>query len=148
MSGRHPIHTGLSSGFEHVNLLIFLCSGMQGNKANRVLWADMPYGLPLDIKILPEYLNDLGYKSHLVGKWHLGHHSKKYTPTFRGFSSFTGCWTGKEDFYNHTNDNGDKEAREKLLVEVIIVQFFKRKPMTSLYCPHLFENVLIIRIFN
>ena len=87
---------------------------------HRVIHADMPYGLPLDVKILPQYLNDLGYSSHLVGKWHLGHHSKKYTPTFRGFSSFTGCWAGKQDFYNHTNDNGDKEAVEKLLVEVLL----------------------------
>ena len=31
-----------------------------------------PYGLPLKHKILPQFLNDLGYKSVAVGKWHLG----------------------------------------------------------------------------
>ena len=104
----------------HQGLNLSTCQKIFAGMQHRVIHADMPYGLPLDVKIMPQYLNDLGYTSHLVGKWHLGHHSRQYTPTFRGFSSFTGCWTGKQDFYNHTNDNGDREAREKLLVEVHI----------------------------
>lgn len=46
------------------------------------------YGLNLDEKTLPEYLNELGYTSHALGKWHLGLFSYAYTPTFRGFDSF------------------------------------------------------------
>jgi arylsulfatase B len=61
-----------------------------------------PYALPLKHKILPEFLNDLGYKSVAVGKWHLGSHSAKYTPTFRGFASHVGYWTGHKDYYDHT----------------------------------------------
>ena len=71
-----------------------------------VIHADAPYGLPLSLKLLPQYLNDLDFVSHSVGKWHLGHHAQEYTPTFRGFKSFTGYWTGKEDYYDHSNDNG------------------------------------------
>lgn len=26
-------------------------------------------GIPLDMKLLPEYLNDLGYSSYAFGKW-------------------------------------------------------------------------------
>ncbi|XP_077564897.1 arylsulfatase B-like isoform X2 [Haemaphysalis longicornis] len=57
-------------------------------------------GLPLHFKLLPEYLKDLGYERHLVGKWHLGYSSLNYTPTYRGFDSFYGWYTGPTDYYN------------------------------------------------
>ena len=57
-------------------------------------------------KLLPQYLNSLGFSSHIVGKWHLGHHTQAHTPTFRGFESHTGYWLGKEDYYDHSDDNG------------------------------------------
>ena len=59
-------------------------------------------GLPLKFKIMPEYFNDLGYKSVAVGKWHLGSYRKEFTPTFRGFQSHVGYWTGHEDYYDHS----------------------------------------------
>ena len=71
-----------------------------------VLHANTPYGLQLDVTLLPEYLNQLGFKSHAVGKWHLGHYTKEHTPTFRGFASHCGYWLGKEDYYDHSDDNG------------------------------------------
>lgn len=67
-----------------------------------VLVGAAPYALPLKHKLLPEFLNDLGYKSVAVGKWHLGSHSANYTPTRRGFASHVGYWTGHEDYYDHT----------------------------------------------
>ena len=68
-----------------------------------VLVGAAPYGLPLEHKILPEFLNDLGYKSIAVGKWHLGSFSANYTPTHRGFDSHLGYWTGRIDYYDHTS---------------------------------------------
>jgi len=62
-----------------------------------------PKGLPLDCKIFPEYLSQLGYLSHIVGKWHLGNHKYQFTPTYRGFRSHLGYWGGKEDYFDHTN---------------------------------------------
>lgn len=69
MTGKHPIHNGMQHG---------------------VLYGAEPRGLPLEEKLLPEYLNELGYKSHIVGKWHLGSYKKEYTPLYRGFESHLG----------------------------------------------------------
>ncbi|XP_039746212.1 arylsulfatase I isoform X2 [Pararge aegeria] len=68
-----------------------------------VLFGAEPRGLPLSEKLLPQYLKDLGYKTHLVGKWHLGSYKKEYLPMYRGFDSHVGFWTGKIDMYDHTN---------------------------------------------
>ena len=38
----------------------------------------------------------------MVGKWHLGFYEWPYTPTYRGFDSFYGFYTGAEDHFDHT----------------------------------------------
>ena len=69
-----------------------------------VIGAETPVGVPTRFRFLPEYLSkDLNYSSHAVGKWHLGHGRRVYLPTSRGFRSHVGYWTGKEDYYDHTN---------------------------------------------
>lgn len=60
-----------------------------------------PWGLSLSEKLLPQYLGEIGYRNHIVGKWHLGHYQIKYTPLFRGFESHLGFWTGHHDYYDH-----------------------------------------------
>lgn len=57
MTGRYPAMIGM----QH-----FVISGME------------PWGLDPAQKILPQYLKDLGYATHHVGKWHLGYHLKAY----------------------------------------------------------------------
>lgn len=42
------------------------------------------------------------YSNHALGKWHLGHYKKEYTPLYRGFDSHLGYWTGHQDYYDHT----------------------------------------------
>lgn len=55
-----------------------------------VLYGAEPRGLPLTEKLLPQYLQELGYVNRIVGKWHLGSWKKEYTPLYRGFESHLG----------------------------------------------------------
>ncbi|XP_012174370.1 arylsulfatase J [Bombus terrestris] len=81
MTGKHPIHTGMQHG---------------------VLKCAEPRGLPLHEKLLPQYLRELGYSTHIVGKWHLGFYTKEYTPMYRGFDSHIGFWSGHHDYFDHS----------------------------------------------
>ncbi|XP_050310955.1 arylsulfatase B-like [Anthonomus grandis grandis] len=54
-----------------------------------------------DIELLPQKLKKLGYKTHLVGKWHLGAARKNETPTERGFDSHFGYWNGFIGYYDY-----------------------------------------------
>uniref|UniRef100_A0A336LBZ9 CSON008158 protein n=1 Tax=Culicoides sonorensis TaxID=179676 RepID=A0A336LBZ9_CULSO len=83
LTGKYPIHTGTQ---------------------HDVIKAMEPWGLSLNETLLPQYLNDLGYKSHIIGKWHLGHWKSAYTPLYRGFESHVGYWTGRHDYNDHTGN--------------------------------------------
>ena len=73
-----------------------------------------PVGLAQNLKILPEYLNSLGYESHLIGRWSQGFCSQKYLPTERGFKSFYGTWTEGGDHLNHLSSADPKSALTSL----------------------------------
>eukprot|EP00729_Bicosta_minor_P006271 gene6271-24392_t len=59
-------------------------------------------GLNLNETLMSQYLNDVGYVSHAVGKWHLGYTTWEHTPTFRGFESFYGYYNCAEDYFTHS----------------------------------------------
>ncbi|XP_066269872.1 arylsulfatase B-like isoform X8 [Branchiostoma lanceolatum] len=94
MTGRHPIHTGL----QHF-----------------VIVSAQPYGLALNETILPQYMKQLGYTTRMVGKWHLGHHAWEFTPTYRGFDSYYGYLTGKDNYYDHTDDESNSKEEVRIL---------------------------------
>jgi len=66
-----------------------------------------PYCPPLDQKLIAERLGDAGYKTHLVGKWHLGYCSWRCTPTHRGFDTHYGFLSGGIDRYSKIAQHTD-----------------------------------------
>merc|ERR1719199_1029259 len=55
---------------------------------------------------LAERLRDIGYKTHMLGKWHLGYDSWNATPIGRGFDTHFGYFQGAEDYYTKTINGG------------------------------------------
>ena len=58
--------------------------------------------VPLSEKLMPQFLSEMGYDTHLVGKWHCGMIKQPYLPHNRGFNSTFGYYEGAIDYYNHT----------------------------------------------
>ena len=59
------------------------------------------FGLGLDETLLPEMLKRNGYKTHGVGKWHLGMHTWEHTPPKRGFETWFGMFLGEQGYFSH-----------------------------------------------
>ena len=53
-------------------------------------------------KTLAEYLNEIGYKTAVFGKWHLGSLREEYLPMSHGFDTFSGHIYGCIDYFQHS----------------------------------------------
>ncbi|KAH9641843.1 hypothetical protein HF086_001559 [Spodoptera exigua] len=60
-------------------------------------------GLPTKEVLLPQYLQELGYATHLIGKWGLGKSREHYLPTNRGFDTFYGFSGSSVDYYTYNH---------------------------------------------
>jgi arylsulfatase A-like enzyme len=80
MTGRYPFRYGLQT------IVIPTAAG---------------YGLATNEWLLPQCLKDAGYKTAIIGKWHLGHADKKYWPKQRGFDYQYGAMIGELDYFTH-----------------------------------------------
>ncbi|CAC5379758.1 ARSB [Mytilus coruscus] len=137
-----PLRNAFLSGFYPFK------SGLQ----NFVILPQAPSCAPLNRTLLPQKLKELGYATHMIGKWHLGMCKWECTPTYRGFDTFYGYYNGKEDYYNYTVLNGTdfRDNKEPIRpneystyayarrADKIITQHNKSQPM-FLYLP--FQSV-------
>ncbi|KAK7241105.1 sulfuric ester hydrolase [Aureococcus anophagefferens] len=81
LSGYYPIHTGMQ---------------------HDVIQPESMFGMPAGHKLMPSFLKEFaGYRTHMIGKWHLGHYQSKYLPHKRGFDEFYGYLSDQLWYYNH-----------------------------------------------
>ncbi len=60
-------------------------------------------GINLKYKFIGELLKErAGYSTWALGKWHLGFLTNEYTPTYRGYDSYLGYYSGAEEHFTHT----------------------------------------------
>ncbi len=62
-------------------------------------------GLPADHPTLPSLLRDAGYRTALIGKWHLGY-PPAFGPLRSGYEEFFGPMAGGVDYFNHSAGTG------------------------------------------
>ena len=79
MTGRYPHRVGIPFAFAGTSLI----------------------KLPTNIPTLPKALKERNYKTHLIGKWHLGASKKSAHPLSNGFDSFFGNKGAQIDQYSH-----------------------------------------------
>jgi arylsulfatase A-like enzyme len=65
-------------------------------------------GLPTQIPTLPSLLREAGYRTGLVGKWHLGY-PPAFGPLRSGFDEFFGIMAGGVDYFTHCSSSGDHD---------------------------------------
>jgi arylsulfatase A-like enzyme len=80
MTGRYPFRYGLQTA---------------------VIPSVSEYGLDTTEWLMPQSLKEAGYKTAIIGKWHLGHADKKYWPRQRGFDYQYGAMIGELDYFTH-----------------------------------------------
>jgi arylsulfatase A-like enzyme len=64
-----------------------------------VIFPSHTYGLPTEERTLLQALKEAGYRTAMVGKWHLGHTDQKYWPQNRGFEHVYGNLVGEVDYF-------------------------------------------------
>ena len=98
MTGRYPFRYGLQTA---------------------VIPSVSAYGLDTNEWLLPQCLKDAGYKTAIIGKWHLGHADRKWWPRQRGFDYQYGAMIGELDYFTHEEHHvldwfrDNKPVREK-----------------------------------
>ncbi|XP_039487630.1 arylsulfatase B [Drosophila santomea] len=89
LTGKYPINTGMQ---------------------HSVIVNDQPWGLPLNETTMAEIFRENGYRTSLLGKWHLGLSQRNFTPTQRGFDRHLGYLGAYVDYYTqryeHQGYNG------------------------------------------
>jgi arylsulfatase A-like enzyme len=100
-------------------------SMLTGKYHHRVGAVDVPSNRGLDrihlnTRTIGNEMSDLGYRTHMIGKWHTGLHDLAYHPNARGFHDFFGFLNGGMDYYDWVLDQNGRtiESDGRYLTDV------------------------------
>jgi len=105
LTGRYPVRTLITNPLFSTHDAMNTVMDVLGRYSYNVR------GIPKDEVLLPEALNRRGYRTGLVGKWHLGG-TPGFLPNDRGFDSFYGAlWSNDDQPYAIYRDRQVTAAR-------------------------------------
>lgn len=119
LTGRYPFHIG---------------------RQKRALKPLQPTGLTLNVTTLPSELKKLGYRTHMVGKWHLGYCAWEYTPTRRGFDTFLGHYLGSQNHFSHDRDYKTHPSDPPTFYDFRLNEDIARKGYEGVYSTTIFKQ--------
>jgi arylsulfatase A-like enzyme len=108
-----PTRTALMTGRYPQRLAVGLEEPIGGNTKG--------LGVPHDQPTLPSVFKALGYRTCLIGKWHLGD-PPDHSPLRHGYDSFLGIIEGGADYFLHRMTFGGKPAGGGLIENDKVIQ--------------------------
>ncbi|GAB6024763.1 Arylsulfatase [Chamberlinius hualienensis] len=76
------------------------------------------WGIPLQFKLLPQAMKELGYNTNFIGKWNLGSCNESYLPNNRGLDTFFGFLGPAEHYYTHGYSLVDDNTKPSIVPQV------------------------------
>lgn len=96
-TGRNPLHVNVLNSYLDIHNPADPVGGYQG--------------VPLNMTFLPQKLQTAGYKTHFVGKSHLGMATPAHIPTARGYDSSLHYFTGANDYWTSASP-GESQCKQ------------------------------------
>ena len=99
-------------------------------RVNAVLAYDTVEGLPREEITIAELLRDAGYRTAMVGKWHLGQ-VEAFMPWHQGFEEFFGVATSNDspNFYVYESQGTDYRRRPEAVDQSTLTQQFTARAL-------------------
>ncbi len=70
------------------------------------------FGLDTSVRTMADYLGDRGYRTGIIGKWHLGY-AERFHPNQRGFDYFWGFRSGSRSYFSTPRYNETERVPQR-----------------------------------